>query len=312
MNGTARVAGLVLLGLLSSCAQGQRDDGALDSGEPTLRYPAAERIVAIGDIHGDLSAARDALLLAGAIDDDDRWIGGELVVVQVGDQLDRGDDEQEILDWFEQLRKEAEAAGGGFHALLGNHELMNCELDLRYVTEGGFEDFDDAVEIDPENELVMSYPEAHRSRVAAFAPGGSYARMLADRNTVVIVGDTVFVHGGIHIEHVEYGLQRMNQEVRDWLNGDTERPEILKGSESPVWCRHYSSDVQEESRGMLEETLEPLGVKRMVVAHTVQRDGIRSHFDGQVWCVDVGLSEHYGGDTEVLEIVGDDVQVIDK
>ena len=35
--------------------------------------------MAIGDLHGDLSAARTALRLAGAIDSTDTWIGGDLV-----------------------------------------------------------------------------------------------------------------------------------------------------------------------------------------------------------------------------------------
>ena len=77
-------------------------------------YPAPERLVAIGDVHGDLSATRRALVLAGAIDQTDRWIGGGLVIVQVGDQLDRGDDEQEILELLDRLRDEAEVAGGRF------------------------------------------------------------------------------------------------------------------------------------------------------------------------------------------------------
>ena len=63
-----------------------------------------QRIVAFGDVHGDLEAARGALRLAGAIDEQDHWIGGDLIVVQTGDQLDRGDQEQEILDLFERLR----------------------------------------------------------------------------------------------------------------------------------------------------------------------------------------------------------------
>src|SRR5262245_45911028 len=53
--------------------------------------PAPERVVAIGDLHGDLDSARRALVLAGAIDDKDAWIGGKLVVVQTGDEIDRGD-----------------------------------------------------------------------------------------------------------------------------------------------------------------------------------------------------------------------------
>ena len=50
-----------------------------------------QRIVAFGDVHGDLEAARGALRLAGAIDEQDRWSGGDLIVVQTGDKLDSGD-----------------------------------------------------------------------------------------------------------------------------------------------------------------------------------------------------------------------------
>ncbi len=82
-----------------------------------LRYPAAERIVAIGDLHGDLEVTQRVLRLAGAIDENDRWIGGDLVVVQTGDQLDRGDDERAILDLFARLRDEAEAVQRGVYAV---------------------------------------------------------------------------------------------------------------------------------------------------------------------------------------------------
>ena len=80
--------------------------------DPSFRLPAPERLVAIGDVHGDLAATRAALRLAGAIDGDNHWKGGKLVVVQTGDQLDRGDDEAEILDFFERLRDEADTIEG--------------------------------------------------------------------------------------------------------------------------------------------------------------------------------------------------------
>jgi hypothetical protein len=103
-------------------------------GATPLRVPAAGRIVAIGDLHGDLNATRQALRLAGAIDASDQWIGGDLVVVQTGDQLDRGDNEQEILDLFERLASQAAKTGGAVYSLNGNHELMNAVFDFRYVT----------------------------------------------------------------------------------------------------------------------------------------------------------------------------------
>ena len=49
-----------------------------------------------------------------------------------------------IVDLVERLRREARAAGGDFVATLGNHELMNAQLDFRYVTKGAattFEEF---------------------------------------------------------------------------------------------------------------------------------------------------------------------------
>jgi hypothetical protein len=60
-------------------------------------------VAAIGDVHGDLTALRGALRLAGAVDDADRWTGGGLVVVITGDYLDRGDDEKEILELLPRL-----------------------------------------------------------------------------------------------------------------------------------------------------------------------------------------------------------------
>jgi hypothetical protein len=57
-------------------------------------------------------------------------VGGRLVVVQTGDEIDRGDDDREILDHVEEGERQAAAEGGELVALLGNHEIMNAALDL--------------------------------------------------------------------------------------------------------------------------------------------------------------------------------------
>src|SRR5690242_4946969 len=97
------------------------------------RRPATGRVVAVGDLHGDLTATRAALRVAGVFDPHDSWIGGTTTLVQTGDVLDRGDDEQAIIDLLERLETEAAAAGGAVIWLLGNHELMNAAGDFRYV-----------------------------------------------------------------------------------------------------------------------------------------------------------------------------------
>jgi hypothetical protein len=292
-----QVSSLLLLAaafLCSSCA-------SLEPGTP-------DRIVAIGDLHGDLEAARAALRLAGAIDADDRWIGKRLVVVQTGDILDRGDEEESIMALFQRLQQEAPSTGGHVYVLNGNHELMNASLDFRYVTEGGFRDFQDAGGLGPPDSLLESLPAEERARAAAFRPGGPFALQLAERPTALIVGSSVFVHGGILPEHVAMGLDSMNRDVQRWLRGEIPRPEWIQGDRSPVWTRLYSNQPGQAACDTLSAVLDDLEVQRMVVGHTVQGTGITAFCGARVWCIDVGQAAYYKGRPEVLEIRGDVVR----
>jgi hypothetical protein len=283
--------------VLSGCTE----TAPVDDEFPTRFGPAA-RIVAMGDLHGDLDAARLALRMGGAIDTNDRWIGGDLVVVQTGDILDRGDDEEAVIRLFQRLQEEAEDAGGAVHVLNGNHELMNAYRDFRYVTPGGFADFEDAAAVDATDSLLAALEPDQRPRAAAFDPGGPFALLLAQRNTAVIVGNSLFVHGGILPEHVDRGLESMNEDIRAWLRAEAPQPEWIRGNRSPVWTRLYSDEPNVEACDTLSVVLDRLEVERMVVGHTVQRTGVTSFCGGRVWCIDVGMAAHYGGRPEVLEI----------
>jgi hypothetical protein len=280
--------------------------------DPETRYGPADRVVAIADVHGDLDAAKRALRLAGAIDENDQWVGKDLVLVQTGDQLDRGDDEQAILELLEELEKQAAAAGGAVHLLNGNHEVMNTQLDLRYVTPGGYADFDDAPGLDLSAAELQEVPADARARVAAFRPGGPYAKRFGNRNAVVIVGDSVFVHGGVLPEHVDYGLDKLNQEMRDWFRGErADPPPGVAGERGVTWVRDYSAGpVDEATCKRLAQTLGKIGAARMVVGHTVQQGGITSACDGKVWRIDVGMAEHYGGRPAALEIKAGEVRAL--
>jgi Calcineurin-like phosphoesterase len=283
-------------------------------------HPAAARVVAIGDLHGDLSATRAVLRLAGALDAADHWAGGNLVLVQTGDELDRGDGEQAIVDLFDRLGDEARAAGGAVHALNGNHEIMNVQLDFRYVTEGGFKDFDDVSGLDTSHPRLSPLPSPARARAAAFAPGGPYAKKLAARDVIIAIGDTVFVHGGVLPSHARYGIAKINREVRAWMEGKASSPPALvTADDSPVWTRLYSSEstpatADPGAKGgpcaLLGQALAALSVKRMVVGHTVQKGGITSACSDKVWRIDVGMAAHYGGQPAALEITGDTVRVL--
>ncbi|GAB4210183.1 MAG: hypothetical protein OHK0013_30510 [Sandaracinaceae bacterium] len=277
--------------------------------QPPSVYPAPARLVAIGDVHGDLDAYRAALRLAGAIGRDDHWTGGALFVVQVGDLLDRGDDEPEILALTAQLEREASAAGGHFVALNGNHEFMNSQLDFRYVTPEGFTDFDRYRE-QASREARRELPRAMHGRAGAFEPGSEHARAFAARNVAVVVGDTVFVHGGLVPEVAAQGLDAINQAARAFFLGQRPLARMLQSEDSPVWHRGYAVEDGPETCAQLEDALGRVHAARMVVGHTVQQGGITSACDERVFRIDVGLSRHYGGPVQVLEIEGGAVRVL--
>jgi Calcineurin-like phosphoesterase len=287
----------------ASVAEGPMAIPGCELAAEPLRLPGGKRIVAIGDVHGDLRAFTAALVAAKAVNAKGRWIGKDLIVVQTGDILDRGDDEQAILDWMERLEGEARAAGGAFHWLLGNHELMNAAGDFRYVTPAGFVDFQDVPAL--ELTLVAKAPPEMQARAAAFAVGprtGPYARVLAGQETVRIVGDTVFSHAGV-VGKWAAQLERVNLENRCWLAGELPPPApppALIEDDSPVWTRELGGELVDCEA--LTRTLAALGAARMVVGHTVQPTGISSACDGKLWRIDVGLSAHYDGPIQVLEI----------
>jgi len=278
--------------------------GEADAGPERLPFPTptvlegVDQWVAVGDVHGDLDASRTALRLAEVLDDSDHWSGGARVVVQVGDQLDRGDDERAIMKLLERLAEEANEAGGALVVLNGNHETMNVDEDFRYVTAGGWSDFAD-VPHDPADPALAGYEAADRGRVAAFLPGGPYAKLLARQKVAFVLGDTVFVHGGLLPHHVSSGLELMNKRFSAWMAGEGPRPDLVTSEDSPVWLRDYSDEPDAADCALLQETLDLIGAERMVVAHTPHA-GVTSECDGKLWDVDVGLAEYYGGTAAVL------------
>mmetsp|Transcript_5973 Transcript_5973/g.12632 ORF Transcript_5973/g.12632 Transcript_5973/m.12632 type:complete len:585 (-) Transcript_5973:198-1952(-) len=322
-----------------------------DSREYPTRRKACRRIVAIGDVHGDLSAFLSVLRIAGLIptpeqldeaisrvstDDEmedelmwDTWLGGDTVLVQVGDQLDRGDEERRVLHLLLSLREQARAAGGDVFALLGNHELMNAEADFRYVTSGGFAEFtrlDEELEgllgCEFDVDVISTVSGMHpfmRTRALALLPGGPTAKLLSEFNVAVVVGSIAFVHGGLAPPHFGeqkdgYVIERLNRDTRRFLRGEpgARLPQILgdASSRSPVWMRDYSNPRPEEHHcNRLAETLQLMRADVMVVGHTPQALGINCACNGQVWRVDTGLSSAYGGVPECLEILDDGKQV---
>ncbi|KAM5583083.1 shewanella-like protein phosphatase 1 [Rosa sericea] len=249
---------------------------------PTFVSAPGRRIVAVGDLHGDLDQTRCALEMAGVLssDGEDLWTGGETVLVQLGDILDRGEDEIAILSLLRSLDIQAKAEGGAVFQVNGNHESMNVEGDFRFVDAGGFDECIDFLEylddyrddweeafvdwigvsqkLKEDRKMPQSYWDPWNlvrrqkgviARSILLRPGGPLACELARHAVVLKVNDWLFCHGGLVPHHVAYGIERMNKEVSHWMRGLSESeddPDIpfiaTRGYDSVVWNRLYSRD----------------------------------------------------------------------
>ena len=242
-------------------------------------YPKVRRLIAVGDLHGDLRITLIALRLAKVIPDnifpynvnEISWCGGDTWVIQLGDQIDRcrpdnwkqnciedlddvTEDEgsnMQIIQIFQKLDVMAKAHGGRVLGMLGNHELMNIDRDFRYVSPQEF------LEFVPPNERNKKYtddgyPYGYYHRLKVFERGGNIAKHYAiQKKSITIIGKNLFVHGGVsHKLMSKYSIHELNQIVQKWLlkQGDERQDkifdEIFRDDDdmSPFWCRLYSED----------------------------------------------------------------------
>ncbi|BGP25899.1 serine/threonine protein phosphatase [Rhodotorula toruloides] len=304
-----------------------------------------QRIVAMGDIHGDLPAATKILRRAEVIDLKGQWTGGDTILVQTGDIVDRGPDTIVLYRFLQSLRPQAERAGGAVASLLGNHEMMNCLGDYRYVTKediasfGGERNRRDAFLhgwIGQEFRanysimarvpyLIEDYPTSLDAPVLPATPSGaSDRRFIADPTFAAgssPASDPLrrsaisFVHGGITPEYLASlssdspisDINRIGHSILQSLLSvpggvplglpRTASPEQKEfwSERGPMWNRDWALEEEDEICERVEKALEMLNVRRMVMGHTPQFEGILSRCDGKILLIDTGISRAYGG-----------------
>jgi hypothetical protein len=276
----------------------------------TWNFPIKKRIIVIGDIHGDFNALIKSLKIANVIDNQNKWIGKDTYVVQLGDQIDRGgrfdshndeNSELKIMLFLDNLDKEARKNNGRVLSLLGNHELMNVMGQMDYVSEQGIRLFGNV-----DNRRKM------------FAPGSNIAKYLAcNRKVILKIGDFVFIHAGIFPNTIyRENLNDINNFIRRYLNGEKklENDERFKklylNENSLLWYRGMSQP--EPNCALINSVTEYLKIEGVIVGHTPQNN-INSACFKKIWRVDTGMSNAFGSDShnriQVLEILNNGQQI---
>tara|TARA_B110000908_G_scaffold52378_1_gene63950 strand:- start:392 stop:1525 length:1134 start_codon:yes stop_codon:yes gene_type:complete len=231
---------------------------------------APNRIVVIGDLHGDWKATINTLRKASLIDHTYNWIGKDTILVQLGDQIDRcrldkglkcyekgatepdEASDMKILQFFTELHNKASKVGGAVYSILGNHEIMNVDGDFRYVSRENILEFSGKNTKDS-NKLVPfsgngTIEEGFKNRKEYFKPGSKIANFLAcTRKAALVIGKNLFIHAGIVPEIAnKYRVDDINRIVAlylfDQLNNENglnknKFNDLLIDSTSVYWTR---------------------------------------------------------------------------
>jgi hypothetical protein len=264
-----------------------------------------------------------------------KWIGRTTYVVQVGDQIDRcrpwdghgckmpettqndEDSDLEIMLLYDSLDRIAQEKGGRLFSLLGNHEIMNVRGDMRYVSYKGLRNFSTTAYND-DNRKVKN---GKIIRISKFKETIS-KKMSCTRSTILIIGDYLFVHGGIALElATSMGVIEVNSMIRKFLYGSlihsNDLSRLLESSKySPLWYRRLAYIKEDDNNGiqhhqcstLYEPTVaefnnknaptiesEPtISIKGMIIGHTPQftvfGKGITTACANRIIRVDIGAS----------------------
>jgi len=260
----------------------------------------AERIIIVGDVHGDIRRFKSVLIDSKIINDNFEWIAepSNTIIVQLGDQIDslnRNTNENweilndyEMIYFTEHLNNIARVKGGFCISLIGNHELMNVIGDFSYVSPSSMNNNNN--NNNNNNEIT---------RRDLFKPKGSIGLILGKRPLIIKIKDLLFCHAKLELEHLEI-LKKYNKDIfyinsiwNNYLNNNKiniEDKEILDkiiiGSNGILWNRNQNKP--DETNQLFKE----LNVSYMFLGHTaLERISLA---DNQIWYCDTGLSRAFG------------------
>lgn len=279
--------------------------------------PAPERLVALGDLHGDLEALGSILYDRSLIDKTGAWIGGAAHLVLNGD-LVGGDDTRLLIELVIDLEQQAQRAGGAVHSMLGNHDLAA----LRRNT--------------VPRKLFKRYPVGGHARSITRALSGDpqWAAWLRRRNAITRIGKALFVHAGVNEWALWHSPARVNASIRAWMKywqgiGEApdertrwtvERPDIdwMPPSSGPLWTRSFKAlrnpgeatrlrlSVRAPRSEVLAKILTKYQVDRMLVGHAPvpKRRIVLNHptYGDRVVMLDTKISDPKAGRLSCVEV----------
>jgi hypothetical protein len=222
--------------------------------------------------------------------------------------FDRGKDVIPCLWLLYSLEKKAELSGGKVHFLLGNHDVMNLQLDIRYVKQKYLQ----------LAKILSGESDDKKAYQKLMSTNNELVKWIASKNSVEKIGRSLFLHGGISPEVVDalLSIDEINQTVREHIHehlirkpGLNEKANLIMGRKGPLWYRglvlDYKQYYKKVNMTQLDKILNYYDVDRIVIGHTIVSDQITTDFNNKIIRVDTKHStKKFSGKTEGLLIDG--------
>ena len=247
--------------------------------------PMPARVVVLSDLEGNAAFLEAALRKLAVTAADGRWTYGDGHLVVLGDSVDRGRDVFAVLWRLHSLALEAEAAGGGVHVVLGNHEQYMLRTN--------------PARADHDHLHALNAMGGYQR---AFGADTVIGHWLRKQPVLLRLGDVLFAHAGISPQVAQSGLslEQVNAAMREYWNAPSsqrERSAAFDAVLGPAGLTQYrgyframEGKYARASGDDVQRALDRFGASRIVVAHTIV-DKVTPMFDGRVFAVDVNDDE---------------------
>lgn len=254
---------------------------------PPYIYNTEEKIFAISDIEGDFDKFIQILQRNKVINDSLNWNFQKGHLVLLGDFFDRGDDVTATLWLCYKLEAEAKKAGGQVHFILGNHEQMNLQGNIKYVQ--------------PKykalaQKLNIPYKEF-------YGKNSELGRWLRSKNSIEIINNILFCHGGISPNFIKNkeSIETINKNILKAIEHFDISKEINTNDtfykylnmESPLWYRGYFEDwsyYKKSTQSEVDAVCNHYKIQKIIVGHTTVEE-IKTHFNGKI--IGINVKRHY-------------------
>jgi len=247
---------------------------------PVVERNTSVELIALGDVHGGYERLVNLLSSAGLIKPDAQspagysWSGGNRLLINVGDLIDKGNNSLEVLDLMMALEAQAPSSGGEVIVTLGNHEAEFLA--------------------NPENKKAREFvAELNRKGINpdTLSQGEKpYGDWMMSRPLAARINDWFFAHAGNTSGKT---MEELAEKYRQHVDQGDWGSHFLIGEDSLIEAEKWWKQ-KGQSASLVDDYLKALNARHIVFGHDPgafhNKGEIGQEQNGKIFLIDTGMS----------------------